>query len=176
MNGKYEEIYNRSIKDPDGFWSEAAEDIIWEKRWDTVLNVENPPFYRWFKGGMLNTCYNAVDRHVDDGYGEQDAIIYDSPATGGYKQKITYSELQDQVARLAGAISTLGVNKGDTVIIYMPMIPEAIMAMLACARIGAIHAVVFGGFAPKELSERIDDCKPKLVLTSIVWRRAKPYY
>ncbi len=166
MNGKYEEIYNRSIKDPDGFWSEAAEDIIWEKRWDTVLNVENPPFYRWFKGGMLNTCYNAVDRHVDDGYGEQDAIIYDSPATGGYKQKITYSELQDQVARLAGAISTLGVNKGDTVIIYMPMIPEAIMAMLACARIGAIHAVVFGGFAPKELSERIDDCKPKLVLTA----------
>ncbi len=166
MNDKYEEIYNRSIKDPDGFWSEAAEDIIWEKRWDTVLNVENPPFYRWFKGGMLNTCYNAVDRHVDDGYGEQDAIIYDSPATGGYKQKITYSELQDQVARLAGAISTLGVNKGDTVIIYMPMIPEAIMAMLACARIGAIHAVVFGGFAPKELSERIDDCKPKLVLTA----------
>ncbi|MFT5395440.1 MAG: propionyl-CoA synthetase [Gammaproteobacteria bacterium] len=166
MNDKYEEIYNRSIKDPDGFWGEAAEDIIWEKRWDTVLNAENPPFYRWFKGGMLNTCYNAVDRHVDDGYGEQDAIIYDSPATGGYKQKITYSELQDQVARLAGAISTLGVNKGDTVIIYMPMIPEAIMAMLACARIGAIHAVVFGGFAPKELSERIDDCKPKLVLTA----------
>jgi len=166
MNDKYEEIYKRSIKDPNGFWGDAAEDIIWEKRWDSVLNTENPPFYRWFKGGMLNTCYNAVDRHVDDGFGEQDAIIYDSPATGGSKQKITYSELQDQVARLAGAISKLGVNKGDTVIIYMPMIPEAIVAMLACARIGAIHAVVFGGFAPKELSERIDDCKPKLVLTA----------
>lgn len=166
MNDKYEEIYHRSLNDPDGFWGEAAEDIVWEKRWDSVLNAENPPFYRWFKGGLLNTCYNAVDRHVDEGYGEQDAIIYDSPATGGNKRKITYKELQEQVARLAGAIRTLGVSKGDTVIIYMPMIPETIMAMLACARIGAIHSVVFGGFAPKELSERIDDCKPKLILSA----------
>lgn len=166
MSDSYSKVYNRSLNDPNGFWSDIAKDIVWEKPWDTVLDSDNPPFYRWFKGGMLNTCYNAVDRHVDEGFGDQLAIIYDSPATGGNKQKITYGELQDKVARLAGAIRTLGVEKGDTVIIYMPMVPEAVMAMLACARIGAIHSVIFGGFAPKELAERIDDCDPKLILSA----------
>ena len=166
MSDTYDQIYNRSLDDPNRFWGDVAEEIVWEKRWDKVLDSDNPPFHRWFKGGMLNTCYNAVDRHVDEGFGNQTAIIYDSPATGGNKQKITYRELRDQVARLAGAIRTLGVDKGDTVIIYMPMVPEAVMAMLACARIGAIHSVIFGGFAPKELAERIDDCCPKLILSA----------
>jgi len=161
----YEEVFRRSMQDPDGFWGEAAEDITWVKKWDKVLDDSNKPFYRWFTGGELNTCYNAVDRHVLAGRGDQAAIIYDSPVTG-VVQKITYSQFQDQVSRLAGGLLSLGVNKGDTVVIYMPMVPQALTAMLACARIGAIHSVVFGGFAPKELAIRIDDAKPKAIISA----------
>ncbi len=161
--GAYEEIFKKSIENPDEFWAEAAESIDWYKKWDTVLDRSNPPFYRWFKGGELNTCYNAVDRHVANGRGGQNAIIYDSPVTGAQK-KITYSELQDQVATFAGALQANGAQKGDTVIIYMPMIPEALVAMLACARLGVIHSVVFGGFAANELAIRIDHARPKLII------------
>ncbi len=163
--GRYEEIYRRSLEDPNGFWGEAAEQISWYKRWDKVLDDSNPPFYRWFVGGELNTCYNAVDRHVEGGRADQVAIIYDSPVTGQI-QKITYRELLDQVSRFAGVLRSLGVDKGDTVIIYMPMVPQAVVAMLACARLGAIHSVVFGGFAPNELAVRIDDAKPKVMVSA----------
>ena len=161
----YEEVFRRSMEDPNGFWGEAAEDITWVKKWDKVLDDSNKPFYRWFTGGELNTCYNAVDRHVLAGRGDQAAIIYDSPVTG-VVQKITYSQFLDQVSRLAGGLLSLGVGKGDTVVIYMPMVPQALTAMLACARIGAIHSVVFGGFAPKELAIRIDDAKPKAIISA----------
>ncbi|MDH3328565.1 MAG: propionyl-CoA synthetase [Desulfobulbaceae bacterium] len=161
--GTYDTSFNKSIHDPDGFWAEAAEDIDWYKKWDTVLDRSNPPFYRWFKGGELNTCYNAVDRHVENGRGDQVAIIHDSPVTGSIA-KITYKELQEKVAAFAGALRSQGVNKGDTVIIYMPMIPEAAVAMLACARLGAPHSVVFGGFAAHELAIRIDHAKPKAII------------
>ncbi|WP_025322796.1 propionyl-CoA synthetase [Deferrisoma camini] len=163
--GRYEELYRRSLEDPAGFWAEAAEQISWTKKWDRVLDDSNPPFYRWFVGGELNTCYNAVDRHVEAGRGDQVAIIYDSPVTDQI-QKITYRELQDRVARFAGVLRGLGVEKGDTVIIYMPMVPQAAVAMLACARLGAIHSVVFGGFAPNELALRIDDAKPKVIVSA----------
>ncbi len=163
--GRYEEIYRRSLEDPNGFWGEAAEQISWYKKWDKVLDDSNPPFYRWFVGGELNTCYNAVDRHVEGGRADQVAIIYDSPVTDQI-QKITYRELQDQVSRFAGVLRSLGVEKGDTVIIYMPMVPQAVVAMLACARLGAIHSVVFGGFAPNELAVRIDDAKPKVMVSA----------
>ncbi len=163
--GKYEEIFNRSIKDPSGFWGEAAEAIDWYKKWDKVLDDSNKPFYRWFTGGELNTCYNALDRHVKGGRASQLALIYDSPVTDTI-QKFTYAQLLDLVARFAGALKGLGVGKGDTVIIYMPMIPQALIAMLACARLGAIHSVVFGGFAPHELAIRIDDAKPKVLISA----------
>ena len=163
--GRFDEVYQRSMEDPDGFWAEAAEDIAWYKKWDKVLDDSNPPFYKWFPGAECNTCYNAVDRHVEDGRGEQAAIIYDSPITGTGRT-ITYAELQDETARFAGVLSGLGVAKGDRVIIYMPMVPEAAIAMLACARIGAIHSVVFGGFAPTELATRITDSKPKAIVTA----------
>jgi len=129
------------------------------------VHDSNKPFTVWFTGGELNTCYNALDHQVESGRGEQAAIIYDSPVTNTV-QKITYKELLDKVSKFAGAISSLGVKKGDTVIIYMPMIPEAVMAMLACARIGAVHSVVFGGFAPNELAIRIDDAKPKIMISA----------
>lgn len=161
----YQEVYERSIREPEGFWAEAAEDVHWYKKWDKVLDESNAPFYRWFTGGVVNTCYNALDLHVETGRAEQLALIYDSPITGQVK-KYTYRELRDEVARVAGALSKLGVAKGSRVIIYMPMIPEAAMAMLACARIGAIHSVVFGGFAAKELATRIDDAKPKLIISA----------
>ncbi|MCW2247202.1 propionyl-CoA synthetase [Azospirillum fermentarium] len=161
----YDQLHDRSLSDPAGFWGDAAEEITWFKRWDTVLDGSNPPFYRWFKGGVLNTCYNAVDRHVEQGRADQAAIIYDSPVTG-VVQTITYAELKDQVARLAGALRARGVEKGDRVIVYMPMIPQAVMAMLACARLGAVHSVVFGGFAPNELATRIDDAKPKAIISA----------
>ncbi|MBU1275974.1 MAG: propionyl-CoA synthetase [Proteobacteria bacterium] len=161
----YEEVFRRSMEDPDGFWGEAAENITWVKKWDKVLDDSNKPFYRWFTGGELNTCYNAVDRHVEAGRGDQPAIIYDSPVTNTI-QKITYSQFLDQVSRLAGGLRSLGVKKGDTVVVYMPMVPQALVAMLACARIGAIHSVVFGGFAPKELAIRIDDAKPKAMISA----------
>ncbi|GAB4281746.1 MAG: propionyl-CoA synthetase [Deferrisomatales bacterium] len=163
--GRYEEAFRRSIEDPNGFWGEAAEAISWYKKWDKVLDDSNPPFYRWFVGGELNTCYNAVDRHVEGGRADQVAVIYDSPVTNQVR-RFTYRELQDQVARFAGVLRGLGVGKGDTVILYMPMVPEAVFAMLACARLGAVHSVVFGGFAPNELAIRIDDAKPKVIVTA----------
>jgi propionyl-CoA synthetase len=165
MTSRFDEIYNRSLADPEGFWAEAAADIDWIRKWDRVLDDSRKPFYRWFAGGVVNTCYNAVDRHVERGRGDQAAIIYDSPITGA-KRIISYSELQDEVARFAGVLSGLGVEKGDRVIIYMPMVPEAVIAMLACARIGAIHSVVFGGFAPNELATRIRDADPKVIVSA----------
>jgi propionyl-CoA synthetase len=165
MSGKYEAAYRRSLEDPNGFWAEAAEGIDWLKRWDRVLDDRNPPFYRWFAGARLNTCWNCLDRHVERGRGDQLALIYDSPVTQTIK-RFTYREFRDEVARFAGALAGLGVAKGDRVIIYMPMVPEALVAMLACARLGAIHSVVFGGFAAKELKSRIDDAKPKVIVTA----------
>jgi propionyl-CoA synthetase len=165
MFNLYTDAYERSIKDPDGFWGRVAEDCHWYKRWDKVLDDSNPPFYRWFTGGETNTCYNAVDLHVDNGMGNQIAIIYDSPVTGVIKT-YTFSELKEQVSKFAGVLSSKGVGKGDRVIIYMPMIPEAVFAMLACARIGAIHSVVFGGFAAAELATRINDAKPKVIVSA----------
>jgi propionyl-CoA synthetase len=161
----YAETYCRSLERPEEFWAEAAEAIDWERRWDRVLDDSRPPFYRWFAGGRLNTCWNAVDRHVAAGRGERVALIWDSPVTGQIRH-FTYRELRDEVARLAGVLASLGVVKGDRVLIYMPMVPEAAFAMLACARIGAIHSVVFGGFAAHELATRIDDAKPRVVLSA----------
>ncbi len=153
------------MDDPQGFWGKAAEELIWDKKWDQVLDDSNAPFYHWFNGGMLNTCYNAIDRHVNEGRADQLAIIYDSPVTNT-KQNFTFRELQDEVACLAGVLKSLGVEKGDRVLIYMPMIPQTAMGMLACARIGAVHSVVFGGFAAAELATRIDDAKPKVILSA----------
>jgi propionyl-CoA synthetase len=161
----YDEIYRQSIEDPDTFWAEAASSIVWERPWTRVLDDSRAPLYRWFPGATLNTCYNAVDRHVEAGRGEQAAIIYDSPVTAT-KAKISYGQLRDRVARLAGGLAGLGVQRGDRVILYMPMVPEAVIGMLACARIGAIHSVVFGGFAARELATRIDDAKPKVILSA----------
>jgi propionyl-CoA synthetase len=161
--GNYDEQFKRSISDQEGFWGEAAAGISWSKKWDKVLDDSNPPFYRWFRGGELNICYNAVDRHVENGLADRTAIIWDSPVTNT-KKKISYGELKEQVANFAGALQGQGVVKGDTVIIYMPMIPEALVAMLACARIGAIHSVVFGGFAANELAIRIDHAQPKIIV------------
>ena len=173
----YDEVYQRARRDPEGFWAAAAEDIHWERRWDRVLDSTRPPYYRWFQGGRLNTCYNALDVHVDRGRGKQLALMYDSPVTQTVRS-FTYFELRDQVARFAGALRRQGVGQGDRVIIYMPMVPEAVIAMLACARLGAIHSVVFGGFAPKELATRIDDAKPTLILSAscgIEGSRVIPY-
>ncbi len=158
----YQAIYDRSINDPNGFWAEAAGLIDWVRPWDRVLDDSRPPFYRWFSGAELNTCYNAVDRHVAT-RGDQPAIIHDSPVTNS-KEIITYRQLQDRVSHFAGALRDLGVTKGDRVIIYMPMVPEALVAMLGCARIGAIHSVVFGGFSSLELATRINDAKPKVMV------------
>ncbi len=174
---RYAEVYEQSIHQPELFWGRAAEEIQWTKKWDRVLDDSNKPFYRWFAGGELNTCFNALDYQVESGRGEQAAIIYDSPVTGTVR-KISYRELLDQVARFAGALTAQGVRKGDTVIIYMPMIPEAVTAMLACARIGAVHSVVFGGFAPNELAIRINDAKPRLIVTAscgIEGKKTIPY-
>jgi len=161
----YAETYRRSLEKPEEFWAEAATAIDWERRWDRVLDDTRPPFYRWFAGGRLNTCWNALDRHVAAGKGERIALIYDSPVTGTVAS-FTYRLLRDRVARFAGALTGLGVRKGDRVLIYMPMVPEAAVAMLACARIGAIHSVVFGGFAAHELATRIDDAKPRVVVSA----------
>lgn len=161
----YDVLKQQAIEHPEQYWENAAKAITWTKKATQILDDSNKPFYRWFKGAELNTCFNAVDRHVIDGYGKQNAIIYDSPITN-VKLAITFDELQDKVAKLAGVMVSLGVVKGDTVIIYMPMVPEALIGMLACARIGVIHSVVFGGFAAPELATRIDDAKPKLVLSA----------
>ncbi len=163
--GRYEEAYKRSIEDPEGFWKEAAREITWFEPYKKVLDDSSPPFYRWFSGGKMNTCYNALDRHVEGGRADQVALIYDSPVTDTIK-KFTYRELLEYVSRFAGVLRNLGVEKGDTVVIYMPMIPEATIAMLACARLGAVHSVVFGGFAAHELAIRIDDAKPKVVVSA----------
>lgn len=162
----YAEVYDRSLADAEAFWAEAAREIHWHKGWKRVLDDSDPPFYRWFSGGEVNTCYNALDRHVESGRAEQVALIYDSPITGAPTRKLTYRELLDEVAHFAGALRAQGVERGDRVIIYMPMVPEAAIAMLACARIGAVHSVVFGGFAPRELATRIDDAKPKLIVSA----------
>lgn len=161
----YQAAYEQSLSDPHGFWGEAAKAVSWVKKWEKVLDDTKKPFYRWFTGGQMNTCYNAVDVHVQTGRGDQVAIIYDSPVTGSLR-KITYRELKDQVSRFAGVLKKQGVEKGDRVVIYMPMIPEAITAMLACARIGAIHSVVFGGFAPHELAKRINDATPRVIVSA----------
>jgi propionyl-CoA synthetase len=163
--GKYASEFHRSLTDPDGFWAEAAEAIDWYTKPCKILDTANPPFYRWFSDGVLNTCYNALDRHADGGRGEQLALIYDSPVTGIQRQ-YTYRELRDETAKFAGVLAGLGVAKGDRVVIYMPMIPEAVIAMLACARLGAVHSVVFGGFAASELAARIDDAQPKLIVSA----------
>ena len=165
MTTVYDKVYRFAQNKPEEFWGIAAEQLYWNERWDQVRDDSNPPFYRWFVGGSLNTCYNRLDRHIDRGRGKQLALIYDSPVTNTL-QHFTYTELRDEVARVAGALKTQGVAAGDRVILYMPMIPEAVIGMLACARIGAVHSVVFGGFAAKELATRIDDAKPTLILTA----------
>ena len=165
MTSAYDETYARSLNDPEGFWGEAAEAIYWYKRWDKVLDDSNPPFYRWFTGATTNACYNALDRHVEGGRADQAALIYDSPVTDTVKT-FSYRDLRDAAARFAGVLVANGVTKGDRVLIYMPMVPETVIAMLGCARIGAIHSVVFGGFASGELATRIDDAKPKVIITA----------
>jgi propionyl-CoA synthetase len=161
----YKDVYARSLADPEGFWGDAANDVHWFRKWDRVLDRKAGVYGRWFVGGVTNTCYNAIDLHVDKGGGDQTALIYDSPLTNTVRS-YTYRELRDQIARFAGALTTLGVSKGDRVIIYMPMVPETVVAMLACARIGAVHSVVFGGFAANELSKRIADAKPKVIVSA----------
>jgi propionyl-CoA synthetase len=162
---RFDAVYRRSLAEPDGFWDEAAQGIHWIRKCDKVLDDSSQPFYRWFAGGVLNTCYNALDRHVENGRADQTALIYDSPVTQTVR-RFSYRDLRDEVAGFAGALAARGVGKGDRVIIYMPMVPEAAIAMLACARIGAIHSVVFGGFAAHELATRIDDAKPKLIVSA----------
>ncbi len=166
MSNAYEDAYRRSMDDPEGFWGDVAEDVRWIKKWDQVLDSSNKPFYRWFSGGELNTCFNAVDRHVEEGRGDQLALIYDSPVTGNTVRTYTYKQLLDEVAGFAGVLQANGVEKGDRVLIYMPMVPEAAISMLACARIGAVHSVVFGGFASNELAVRINDAKPKVIVSA----------
>ncbi|ORU89593.1 MAG: propionyl-CoA synthetase [Cycloclasticus sp. symbiont of Poecilosclerida sp. M] len=163
--GKYVEQYQQSLSNPDGFWAKAAEAVDWDQPATKVLDDSKAPMYRWFSGAKLNTCYNALDRHVKNGRAEQAALIYDSPVTDA-KRTYSYQELLDEVSKLAGVLADLGVEKGDRVLIYMPMIPQGVMAMLACARIGAVHSVVFGGFAAAELATRINDAKPKVVLST----------
>jgi propionyl-CoA synthetase len=165
MSGAYEAEYQRWLKDPEGFWAQAAESVHWYKRWDKILDSSNAPFYHWFSGALVNTCYNLLDAHVENGRAEQPALIYDSPVTGVIKS-YTYRELLNEVAMFAGALRHEGVEKGDRVIIYMPMVPEAMIAMLACTRIGAIHSVVFGGFAADELATRINDARPKAIVSA----------
>jgi propionyl-CoA synthetase len=161
----YAAIHAKSRQDPEGFWGEIAQAIDWTRKWDRVLDASKAPLYRWFPGGELNTCWNAIDRHVAAGRGGQAAVIYDSPVTNTIRT-LTYAEMKTRVAAFAGALAARGVSKGDRVIVYMPMIPEALIAMLACARLGAIHSVVFGGFAANELAVRIDDCTPKAIVSA----------
>ncbi|MCD1144167.1 propionyl-CoA synthetase [Kocuria sp. LUK] len=161
----YAEVYRRSTEDPEGFWLEAARAVDWDEPPTRALDDSSAPLYRWFPDGRLNTAYNALDRHVEAGHGERTALIYDS-AVLGVQEHYSYARLRDEVARFAGALAARGVGRGDRVLIYLPMIPQAPVAMLACARLGAVHSVVFGGFAPKELAARIDDSRPRLVVTT----------
>ncbi|MEK7256639.1 MAG: AMP-binding protein, partial [Bacteroidota bacterium] len=160
----YQELYARSLAEPEAFWENQARSLRWFHFPETILSQNEQGLYRWFKGGRLNTCYLALDWQVASGRGEQVALIYDSPVTG-VKQTFTYRELLEDVAKFAGVLKNLGIEKGDRVIIYMPMVPQTVIAMLACARLGAVHSVVFGGFAAHELALRIDDAKPKVLLT-----------
>jgi len=163
--GRYDEVFRASVTDPDGFWLRAAGAIDWSVAPMRALDSSNPPFYRWFPDGELNVAYNALDRHVQAGRGERAAVIYDSPVTGT-RHTLSYEKLRDEVALFAGVLAGLGVGKGDPVLIYLPMIPQAVIAMLGCARLGAVHSVVFGGFAPRELALRIDDVKPSVVVSA----------
>ncbi len=163
MTGRHAEAHRRSLEDKEGFWLEAAKAVTWTKPPTRALDAKNPPFYRWFPDGRLNVAANCLDRHVSAGRGDQAALIYDSPMTGRI-ESFSYRQLTERVAKFAGGLRSLGVEKGDRVIIYMPMVPEAVIAMLACARIGAIHGVVFGGFAAPELATRLDDATPKLII------------
>lgn len=165
MASRYHEVYAAWQNDPDGFWAKAAEDIDWFRRWDKVFDAEAGVYGRWFAGAECNTCYNAVDRHVEGGRADQVALVHDSAVTGTMR-RFTYAELKVEIVALAAVIAGLGVGKGDRVIIYMPMVAEAAIAMLACARLGAVHSVVFGGFAAKELATRIDDAHPKLIISA----------
>ena len=165
MKDSFNKIYHESVQNPEKFWQNVSEDIFWFKKPTKILNKSNPPFYKWFEDGVTNTCYNAIDIHIDQGKGDKTALIYDSPITN-YKAKFTYNELREKISKFAGALDNQGIKKGDRVIIYMPMIPEAVIAMLACGRIGAIHSVVFGGFASNELASRIDDSKAKILITA----------
>jgi propionyl-CoA synthetase len=163
--GDYRATFERSLTDPEQFWREAAEAVQWRTAPERILDDSNLPFYRWFPDAELNTCENALDRHVIAGHGDRTAIIHDSPVTG-LTTRLSYAELLDQVSRFAGVLRSLGVAKGDRVIVYMPMVPEAVVAMLACARLGAVHSVVFGGFAPAELAARIDDATPTVIVSA----------
>jgi len=161
----YEDLYTQALRDGPAFWSRAAEAIHWDRPFTRPLDESHAPLYRWFSGGELNTCYNAIDRHVQNGRGAQPAVIWESPMTGS-KRLLTFAMLQMEVARFAGALRALGVGKGDRVVLYMPMVPETLIGMYACARLGAIHSVVFGGFAARELAVRIDDATPKVILSA----------
>lgn len=161
----YQSFYNQSIEQPDAFWKKQSESVAWYKKPNTILSKDKNNYPLWFEDGELNMCYLAIDKHIEDGFGEQTAIIFDSPVTQTIK-KYSYLQMQEEVAKLAGGLQSLGLKKGNTAVIYMPMIPQAVFAMLACARLGVTHSVVFGGFAPAELAIRIDDCKPKVILTA----------
>ncbi len=177
MSGEYQRAYEQARNDPEAFWGEAARGIHWDQDFDRVLDRSADPFFRWFKGGKLNICYNAIDRHVEQGRADQPAVIYDSPVTKT-QRTLSFRELRDEVARFAGVLRSLGVEKGDRVVIYMPMVPETLIAMFACARLGAIHSVVFGGFASRELAVRIDDAAPKVVVSAscgVEVNRVVPY-
>src|SRR5262249_972562 len=177
MSGAYEETYREWQRDPKGFWARAAESIHWYKKWDQVLDASRAPFYRWFSGGVVNTCYNLLDTHVENGRAEQLALIYDSPVTGIVKS-YTYRALLSEVALFAGALRQQAVEKSDRVIISSPMVPGAVIALLALARIGEIHSVVFGGFAADELATRINDASPKVIVSAscgIEVNRVVPY-
>jgi propionyl-CoA synthetase len=177
MSDLYDAAYAQSLADPEQFWAGAAADVKWDRPWETVLDDSRKPFYRWFAGGYLNSCYNALDLHIANGRAEQIALIYDSPVTG-VVQRFTYRELRDLTATFAGALVNHGVEQGDRVILYMPMVPQAVVAMLACARIGAIHSVVFGGFAANELATRINDARPKIIVSAscgVEGNRVIPY-
>src|SRR5215468_5677942 len=162
---RYHEVHARSLADPEGFWAEAAREIDWIEPAKKIFDPSLGAYGRWFAGAVVNTCYNALDRHVAGGRANQVALIHDSPLTNSIT-KFSYAELLKEVQTLAAIMQDFGVTKGDRVILYMPLVPEAVVAMLACARIGAVHSVVFGGFAAKELATRIDDAKPKLILSA----------
>ena len=163
---RYREVHARSLADPEGFWAEAAREIDWIEPAKKIFDPSVGIYGRWFTGAVVNTCYNALDRHVAGGRANQVALIHDSPLNNNTVTKFTYAELLSEVQALAAIMQDFGVGKGDRVILYMPMVAEAVVAMLACARIGAVHSVVFGGFAAKELATRIDDAKPKLVFSA----------